>query len=494
MKKLIIAAASFLMLNGVMAQQSAIMNAWDALEAYKRANGEKNEEAAERYLKEAKDAIDKAVENASTSGLSKTWKMQGDIYNQIVTSNNPRLLFLKEGAREKALDGYMKALTVQKKDNGKPVVESKSEIVNNADALILGYDNAVKKLTTTNDNITKSAGSTKLDADAQQQVNQNNQEILKLLELGYKYSSLIHDGDEKYRNIWHERKKYFVQSIVQKSATMNNGDVLEKYANLAMQENTDTAWFYPLLAQHYEKIGAKDKQADIIAKGKAKYPKDVEIFIQDVFFQLDNGKEAEAVKLLSEGKSKFPDQKATFTIEEVNYYLGKGNFEKANSALEEAIEIYKNDADDKKNGSTILKTLYFNAGVTYTTLADSAKKNNQPEKMEEFKEKAINYYTKTTELDPKYTKAYNQIAAMLVDEANVYTNEANRIPIERGKAEDKKKYDALMTKANALYERAAAELEKAYAIEKTSLLRDNLIQVYVRLKKMDRLEELDKER
>src|SRR5690606_30720398 len=97
------------------------------------------------------------------------------------------------------------------------------------------------------------------------------------------------------------------------------------------------------------------------------------------------------------------------------------------------------------------------------------------------------------ELDPKYIKAYNQIAAMLVDEANVYTNEANRIPIERGRAEDKKKYDALITKANALYERAAAELEKAYAIEKTKFLRDNLMNVYVRLKNMKRLEELDNE-
>lgn len=494
MKKLLIAVTAFFAINVAMAQQANIMNAWDAIQAYKQANTEKNEEAAERYLKEAKNYVDKAVENPSTSGTSKAWKYQGDVYNQIFTSNNPRLLFIKEGSREVALDAYIKALTVQKRDNGKPVIEGKSEIINNADNLILSYNNSVIRLNNNNVSIINANAGKSLSEEDAQTVQKNNEEMVKLLELGYNYSDQMYKAEDKFRANWSERKKYFIQSLVQKAASANNGALLEKYANIAIEEGTDTSWFYPMLAQYYEKIGAKEQQATILAKGKVKYPKDVEIFIADAFFKLDEGKETEAMQLLAEGKVKFPDQKATFTIEEVNYYLGKGNFDKAKSSLEEAIEIYKNDPADKKNNSTILKTLYFNAGVAYTTLSDTAQKQGNEGLAEEYKEKAISYYNETTNIDPKYVKAYNQIAAMLVDEANIYTNEANKIPIERGRADDRKKYDALMTKSNALYERAAAELEKAYAIEKTSFLRDNLMNVYVRLKNMKRLEELDNDK
>lgn len=493
MKKLIIALASFLAFQVGMAQQYYIMNAVDAMEAYKRANQEKNEEAAERYLKEAKEAIDKATENQSTSGLSRTWKIQGDVYNQIFTSNNPRLLFLKDGSREKALDAYIKALTVQVKDNGKVVVEGKNDIVKNVDELINSYINSADKLIERNTNIQKANEGKEMDAEDVQQIKKNETDIIDFYEKGYFYSNAMFNAEDRYRTNWIGRRKFFVQSLVLRSSANSNGQILEKYGNIGIEQNSDTSWFYPILADYYAKIGAKDKQGAIIAKGKEKYPKSAEIYLQDVFFKLDNGQEAEAMQLLKEGKTKFPDQKAVLAIEEVNYYLGKGNFEKANKSLEEAIEIYANDPEDKKNGHEILKTLYFNAGVTYTTLADSAKKKNDTENYELYREKAVSYYQKTTELDPKYIKAYNQIAAMLVDEANVYTNEANRIPVERGRAEDKKKYDALITKANALYERAAAELEKAYAIEKTRFLRDNLMSVYVRLKNMKRLEELDKD-
>src|SRR5690606_29340006 len=163
--------------------------------------------------------------------------------------------------------------------------------------LINSYINSADKLIERNTNIQKANEGKEMDAEDVQQIKKNETDIIDFYEKGYFYSNAMFNAEDRYRTNWIGRRKFFVQSLVLRSSANNNGQVLEKYGNIGIEQNSDTSWFYPILADYYEKIGAKDKQGAIIAKGKEKYPKSAEIYLQDVFFKLDNGKEAEAIQL-----------------------------------------------------------------------------------------------------------------------------------------------------------------------------------------------------
>src|SRR5690606_31174298 len=107
-----------------------------------------------------------------------------------------------------------------------------------------------------------------------------------------------------------------------------------------------------------------------LAKGKAKFPDESNIYLAEIQLALKDKDTEKASKLLEEAKTKFPDKKQDFVLEEVNFYLTEGNDEKASKALEEAIAAFQND-------TTILKLLYFNAGIIYDNLA-LKNQNNKP--------------------------------------------------------------------------------------------------------------------
>lgn len=149
----------------------------------------------------------------------------------------------------------------------------------------------------------------------------------------------------------------------------------------------------------------------------------------------EKGDTLAGLEIIKEARSKFP-QKSEFITEELNFYLMTKNNAAAAKSLSEAIEAFK---DDK----TMLKNLYFNAGVIYSQMGD--------------KSKAFDNYNKCLEVDPNYSGALNNIASFYVDEGNEFIKQANNLPLN-----ETKKYDDLKSKAKEKYKIAADYLERVY--------------------------------
>lgn len=70
-------------------------------------------------LDEAKEAIDLATENPSTSEWYKTWMYRAQTYARLAQTKDEKYASLKEGALEEAIRSYKKALTIEDKKSDK---------------------------------------------------------------------------------------------------------------------------------------------------------------------------------------------------------------------------------------------------------------------------------------------------------------------------------------------------------------------------------------
>ena len=66
-------------------------------------------------LDKAKGAIDKAVLHEQTKDKAKTWKYHGDIYYQILVSQNPEYTQLTATAAKTSFDSFLKALRLDQR-------------------------------------------------------------------------------------------------------------------------------------------------------------------------------------------------------------------------------------------------------------------------------------------------------------------------------------------------------------------------------------------
>ncbi len=114
MKKILVLFALLLSIQ-VVAQKSAIQTAINYL----------------RYedLDKAKDAIDGASTNESTSGMAKTWFYKGSIYHAIYESKNEKFSGLKPGSLDEARKAYVKTMELD------PKGEYKEDVLNRLSVL-----------------------------------------------------------------------------------------------------------------------------------------------------------------------------------------------------------------------------------------------------------------------------------------------------------------------------------------------------------------------
>ena len=155
----------------------------------------------------------------------------------------------------------------------------------------------------------------------------------------------------------------------------------------------------------------------------------------------EKGEGAKGLQIIKDARAKYPKE-TRFITEELNYYLTAGDNANAVRVMDEAIAAFQGKPE-------MLKTLYFNSGVIYAQLGDKAKSRE--------------FYEKALAEDPKYFGALNNMAAMLLDDANAIIKEANLLPLS-----ESKKYDALTAKAKGIYAEAGKYLETAYeALQET---------------------------
>lgn len=158
------------------------------------------------------------------------------------------------------------------------------------------------------------------------------------------------------------------------------------------------------------------------------------------------GDNAKGLQIIKDARAKYPKE-TQFITEELNYYLTTGDNANAVKVMDEAIAAFQDKPD-------MLKTLYFNSGVIYSQLGDKAKSRE--------------YYDKALAIDPSYFGALNNVAAMLLDDANAMIKEANGLPLN-----ESKKYDELTAKAKGIYAQAGKYLETAYAAMQETIAKEN---------------------
>ena len=154
--------------------------------------------------------------------------------------------------------------------------------------------------------------------------------------------------------------------------------------------------------------------------------------------------EEKILNVIDEGKQRFPKD-YILNIEEFNYWYSKGDNEKAQQALENAIE------SDPTN-----KVLHFNVGVTYDNISNKYHKENKHDVAFTFMNKAINGYKKAIELDDNYVDAYYNLGALYYNQSITAKSVAGDYSGE--------KYDKEMKSANEMLKKAIPLLEKVLSL------------------------------
>jgi tetratricopeptide (TPR) repeat protein len=206
-----------------------------------------------------------------------------------------------------------------------------------------------------------------------------------------------------------------------------------------------------------EKAGDKEKAKtyynNLIAQ---KYP-DVKVYLLLASLYREEKNEAKAFEVVQKGRAMFPEDN-NLMIEELNYYLANGRSAEAIASLEKAI------AADPGNAS-----LYLAQG----NMLDKAGQS----------EKAAESYKKAISIRPDYFDAYYNLGAMYFNQGAEMANKANDIPTkEIQKYNDaKKKFDAKFREAQPYLEKAW-ELNPTDVSTMTSLK-----QLYMRLEETEKL-------
>ena len=154
----------------------------------------------------------------------------------------------------------------------------------------------------------------------------------------------------------------------------------------------------------------------------------------------ENKDDQKILSVIEEGKNKFPND-FVLNVEEFNFWYNKGDNDKAQQALQNAIEA------DPSN-----KILHFNIGVTYDNLAKTEHEAKNHEKAFEYIEKAVTGYKSAIELDNEYVDAYYNLGALYVNESQEIQSIANDY--------DGEKYEKEMKRGQETMQKGIPYLEK----------------------------------
>jgi len=361
------------------AQNAKVVNAYNYLNRY-------NKDKSVDDLRSARQNIDEASVHENTSGKPKTWFYRGNVYMTLFTTELRKEV---PDALKQAADSYAKVL--------------------------------------------------ELDPDYE-----NANESYALAVLAYKNSGVLYFNEGNFPEALNAFEK--VIGLTSKRGNPDK-DAIENAAISAMRAKD-----YSKAVQLYKQfIGLK---ADTSGAQHLQLYK-AELLSADT---------TSGMKTLKEGRAQFPKNN-DLLIEELRYYLAKGQNSEAEVLLKQAI------AADPKN-----YTLYLAAGSTF-------------EKQDKRKE-ALEAYQKAIELKPEAWEAYYNIGAN-------YNNEGRRLQELANNEKDPKKYEAGIKLADIELNKALENLEKARQFVPAGRDRQDVLnalkQLYGRLNMPEKYNEVKKE-
>ena len=179
--------------------------------------------------------------------------------------------------------------------------------------------------------------------------------------------------------------------------------------------------------------------------------------------------EENALKAIQDGLNKYPGDQGMI-IEKVNLYLKQGKGEEAIADLNQLHDLDPNNA-----------SILFILGTIY---GDDTHDIYDPDK-------AIQYYNEALTVNPEFYDADYNLAALYVNLANKKNAEANDL-LETGYTKKIiEQADALAKEGDAYLEQGLPHAERAFSAQPSKELGQVLKSIYVRLKMMEKVTELD---
>jgi len=363
--------------------------------------------SAHNYLKDgdldlAKEAIDKCVVHSKTSEDPRAWLYYGQIYYAIAISKDKAYKNLDDKAELKSFKGLKNALLF----NFKNPAMHKLDLENQLDLIKLQRAFNDKKTQYVDRRIFIDIFGSYFPSLSAALVNKG----LKLYQKDKKY-------DEALQNF---EKSLFTSSMIGKVDT--NAVYLCALASVKAKKTDKAIEYYKVLTQMAYGATDRDKANNYYFLAKQYLNK------QDTVHYL---------KTLNKGIEKYPNASGALVVENINYYIQKGQKKEALEYLEKGIKVSPNNP-----------ILYYNRGIIYDN--DSALQN---------KEKAIESYKKTIALDSTYFDAYYSLGALYFNQGAAKNDEANNVD-----PDDFKKYKLIKAEADADFKKALPYLEKAHQL------------------------------
>ena len=348
-------------------------------------------------LTEAKQKIDQAMQTTEAQGMVSAWITRGDIYS-----------------------------TILQRDMAKKMIDPKAQLSGDNDALVAfeayktAYDNpnakkyeksdAVKGMLEVQGHLVN-IGVNKFEAQEYEKAFKSFQASLQAHEilLANNQKSVLETTDQ-YEN------QVYVTGLAAQQAKRND-DALKYYNELYNKGNAKPGVYEGL-------FGIKQEMGD----------------------------EAGAMKILTEGRAKHPEDSGLL-FAEINVYLKKGKLDELTDRLKQAIV---------KEPTNI--GLYVTLGNVYDNLYQTATKDKDDAKAKEYFELAKNYYTQATEKDPKNVDAVYSLGALYYNKAAVRTQEMNAMPDDFSSA-GLKKLQAMKDEVMALFDQALPYFQKAESLD-----------------------------
>ncbi len=147
------------------------------------------------------------------------------------------------------------------------------------------------------------------------------------------------------------------------------------------------------------------------------------------------GVNEESLAVIKKGKEKYPGD-YILNVEEFNYWYGKGDNDRAQAALQKAVEA------DPTNSQ-----LHFNIGVVFDNMSVSSHESDRHEEAYDFMERSIESYKSAIEINPDYVDAYFNLGALYYNQSIETNSIANDMDNADESENMAKKADQMMKDA-----------------------------------------------
>ncbi len=383
MKSLLITAATILIGgSAAMAQAGKVTSAYNYFTSY-------NQYKDANDLREAVDYIEPATTNEKTMVSAKTFYYRGLIYHAIYQDSSAKAKTIVAEPLALATESYIKTLEL----------DSKKEYAKDVIARLYVSANQFYNMGINEYNVKK-----------------NNLKAVEYFEKVLQINSTpAVAGADKTDMPYYGFLDTNATSLAAVAAfDMKDYDKAKKYFQIMIDKGFREGRPYTNMAQILKSEKNEDAMMEVIKKGRAKYPED-----------------------------------AALIIEELNYYLSTGKDKEAEANLQLAIS---KDPDNHQ--------LHFALGSIYDKLSspDDVTKKPSKEEYQALRKKAETAYTKAIGLNSEYFNAIYNLGAL-------YFNEAGDILKTAGDIKDNKVYEQETKRAEDLLAKALPYLEKAHQLD-----------------------------